>query len=69
MRFYRCPWAKYETAKPGSLRLLPPRHHTSELAKDYHAMQTMLFGEIPSFENILSELSILEHEINQIKLE
>ena len=24
MRFYRCPWARYEEAKPGTLRLLPP---------------------------------------------
>jgi len=65
MRFYRCPWARYEDARPGSMRLLPPEHHTAELRKDYSAMQTMLFGSIPSFDEILAELAELEKAINQ----
>lgn len=67
MRFYRCPWAKYEDAKPGSLRLLPPKHHIAELRRDYKAMQAMLFGGIPGFEEIMAGLSSLESEINGIK--
>ncbi len=66
MRFYRCPWAKYEEAISGSLRLLPPDCHLPELKKDYKAMQTMLFGSIPSFEDIMAELSKLESEINGV---
>ena len=65
MRFYRCPWARYEDARPGSMRLLPPEHHTTELRKDYSAMQTMLFGSMPSFDEILAELAELEKAINQ----
>jgi hypothetical protein len=68
MRFYRCPWAKYEEAKPGSLRLLPSQHHVAELAKDYRLMQAMLFGEIPSFAAIMEELADLEKAINQPKM-
>lgn len=67
MRFYRSPWAKYEEAKPGSLRLLPPQHHAAELKKDYRSMQSIFFGEIPSFEEIMKELSVLEKTINESK--
>lgn len=67
MRFYRCPWAKYEEAKPGSLRLLPPKNHIAELREDYQAMQAMLFGAIPTFEGIMTELAALEKTINELK--
>jgi hypothetical protein len=64
MRFYRCPWAMYEDAKPGSLRLLPPAHNVDELRKDYRAMQAILFGSIPSFDEIMTGLAALEESIN-----
>jgi hypothetical protein len=64
MKFYRCPWAKYEEAKPGTLRLLPPSHHVAGLTRDYDSMQTMLFGYIPSFDEIMAGLAALETEIN-----
>jgi hypothetical protein len=66
MRFYHCPWAMYEEAKPGSLRLLPPKHHSAELEKDYQAMQAMLFGDIPSFAMIMTGLADLEKTINHL---
>jgi O6-methylguanine-DNA--protein-cysteine methyltransferase len=66
MRFYRCPWAMYEKAKPRSLKLLPPEHHVAELKKDYQAMQAMPFGQIPSFEEIMTELGSLEKTINAL---
>lgn len=65
MKFYRCPWARYEEAKPGTLKLLPPKHHTDDLRKDYRSMQAMLFGDIPDFEDILKGLTLLEKEINR----
>ena len=66
-RFYRCPWARYEEAKPGSLRLLPPSYHEKELRKDYAAMAEMLFGDIPSFDNIMEGLGRLEAAINAMR--
>lgn len=66
IRFYRCPWARYELAKPGSLRLLPHQSHTMALEKDYQATRPMLFGKIPSFETILTELANLESTINTL---
>lgn len=66
MRFYRCNWAKYEEAARGNLRLLPPKDHTAALKNDYQAMRTMLFGVIPSFEEIVAELAALENAINEM---
>jgi hypothetical protein len=66
MRFYRCPWALYQEAKPGTLRLLPPQHHVDELRQDYRDMQAMLFGSIPTFEEILTGLAELEKSVNAL---
>ena len=67
MKFYRCRWARYEDARPGSLRLLPPASRLDDLKKDYAAMQAMLFGVKPSFEAIRSELAGLENSVNELK--
>lgn len=67
MRFYRCPWARYEDAKCGSLKLLPPEHHLAGLKRDYEAMQAMIFGQIPSFEEIVAQIKSLEKMINGSK--
>jgi hypothetical protein len=65
-RFYRCPWARYEEALTGELRLLPPDHHLDELRKDYAAMRGMLFGEIPDFDSMITALGKLEIEVNDL---
>jgi len=67
MRFYRSPWARYEEAKPGSPRLLPPTHHLNELQRDYRAMRGMLFGAVPTFDEITAGLAALERSINELK--
>lgn len=67
MRFYRCPWARYEDAKPGTLWLLPPKYHVDELRRDYRATQGMLFGTVPRFDDIMTGLGALEKRINQPK--
>jgi hypothetical protein len=64
MKFYRSAWAKYEEAKPGSLRLSPSAERVADLRKDYQSMQPMLFGTIPVFEDILAELAALEKTVN-----
>ncbi|MBF0387605.1 MAG: nucleotidyl transferase AbiEii/AbiGii toxin family protein [Candidatus Omnitrophica bacterium] len=65
-RFYPCGWAKYELAKPGSMRLMPPEHVEKVLRDDYEAMRIMVFGEYSSFDDILQELRSLEGEINSL---
>ena len=63
-KFYRSPWAKYEDAKVGKIKIMPPSHNISALRGDYRHMLNMIFGSKPSFDEILSELQELEREIN-----
>jgi hypothetical protein len=63
-RFYPRGWAKYDLAKPGTLRLVPEGHVLATVTADYRAMANMIFGEYPSIENILARLQALEDEIN-----
>jgi len=64
-RFYPSSWARYDLAVPGSLKLLPVSSpQVKGLAQDYEAMQIMLFGTPPEFDEILRELKTLEAEIH-----
>lgn len=63
-KFYRCPWAKYEDAKIGTMKLMPPERNMQTLKDDYEHMQNMIFGNKPEFEMILKRIKQLENEIN-----
>lgn len=63
-RFYPRSWARYDLAVPGSLRLLPGEHLLAALEADYRAMSDMIFGQIPDFADIVTQLRALENEIN-----
>jgi hypothetical protein len=62
--FFRCGWAKYNEARPGTLRLLPPDFRLPELKKDYDKMRIMMFDKSPSFQKIMTILLVLEATIN-----
>ncbi len=63
-KFYRCPWARYDLAKRGTMKILPPDYNMAKLRSDYEHMQNMLFGNKPSFDEIMSAMAELEKEIN-----
>lgn len=63
-RFYPRSWARYDLAVPGSLRLLPGEHVLAAVGADYRAMSDMIFGQIPDFADIVTQLRALENEIN-----
>ncbi len=63
-KFYPSAWAKFEDAKPGSFKLLPPSNRIDELKKDYKAMEHMIFDKTLSFKEIMTILRDLEDEIN-----
>ena len=63
-RFYPRGWANYDLAKKGTLKLIPPGRIFDALSEDYEAMQEMIFGECPSFDEIVEGLTSLENEIN-----
>lgn len=66
-RFYPSAWAHYELAKPPTLKLIPPEARISELAKDYQAMQNMIFDKPLSFDEVMQTLIELEQEINALR--
>lgn len=63
-RFFGSGWASYDTAQPGTFRLIPPETRFSDLRQDYQAMRDMYLSEPPSFEAILETLDDLESRIN-----
>lgn len=62
--FFKAAWAKYDTACPGSLRLLPGSELEAALRRDYVGMREMIIGEAPSFDDILQRIRTLEAEVN-----
>lgn len=62
--FFFSAWSHYETAKPGTLRLVPPESKLTEFAGDYAKMAPMIFGTAPRFEKVIERLRELEQQIN-----
>ena len=63
-KFYPRGWARYDNARPGSMKLMPPQHSLDILEDDYKHMQNMLFNNKPSFSMLMEGLLVLEREIN-----
>jgi hypothetical protein len=66
-RFYYTSWARYDLARPGTFRLVPPASLISALERDYRAMREMFYREPPEFAAIIDGLALLESEINDLK--
>ena len=62
--YFASGWAKYGTARKGTLKLIPPTHILKELQKDYGQMESMIFREIPSWKLILKTIEQFEEEFN-----
>ena len=65
-RFYPAASARYDLAKPGTMRLLPPDDCLFALRADYEHMKNMIFGEKPEFEVILAAIGALASEIHTL---
>ncbi|MEF3129789.1 nucleotidyl transferase AbiEii/AbiGii toxin family protein [Rhizobium leguminosarum] len=63
--FFRSSWASYDTAKPGTLRLMPSEFRIKDLRGDYRAMAPMMFDKKPlSFDDIFAKIKKLQETIN-----
>jgi len=65
-KFYHRGWARYDLAKPGTMKLVPPEHVMKAVAKDYEGLRLMIFGDRPDFRDIMDQLQVLELEINKL---
>lgn len=65
-KFYRCSWARYDEAKPGTMKLIPSEKNIKVIKDDYEHMKNMIYGEKPDFDVILEAVKHLEDEINTL---
>lgn len=65
-RFFPAAWAKYDEARASTLKLTPSDKLEQKLRSDYRDMREMIFGEAPSFDEVLATLKALEAEINAL---
>lgn len=65
--YYRQQWSRYDLARnPRTLELLPHTDIESAIAADYVDMQEMIYGELPTFDEILQTLRQLQSQINAL---
>lgn len=64
--FFNASYADYDACQAGNLRLIPNDDVTNELKKDYEKMLSagMIYDEPPSFDEIMTNISIVEKAIN-----
>jgi hypothetical protein len=63
--YFSSAWANYETARKGTLRLIPPQKLAEELEKDYELMEAMFFRKKTSWALILKNISEFESKFNE----
>lgn len=64
-QFYGTKWARHEEIFEGKLKLIPIQHNLIHFENDYEKMGKMLFGDKPSFAEILNSLKKFEIEMNE----
>jgi hypothetical protein len=64
--FFASAWASYETATAGSFHLIPPIERMPSLLSDYARMREMIYGDVPSWEEIMEVLHNVENQINKM---
>jgi len=62
--YFRAPRARYDEARPGTLRLVPGDDLKASLRADYKSMEVMFFDAFPGFDELLEELQDVETQIN-----
>jgi hypothetical protein len=64
--FYRNSWTDFETAVPGTFKLLPAAEHAGVLENDYQRMRReMYYGSSLAWSEILERLRALKDEIDR----
>jgi hypothetical protein len=62
--FFREATARYDLAKPRTLRVSPPDDHVARIRSDYLDMREMFFREAPPFDRVIADLKELEERVN-----
>lgn len=67
--YFPANWAHYDTAMPGTLRIVPNDSLQAILRKDYEEMQEMFPSTPLPFDKILARLQALQKRINALRTE
>jgi nucleotidyltransferase AbiEii toxin of type IV toxin-antitoxin system len=67
--YFAANWAHYDTAIPGTLRIVPNENLQAILRKDYQQMQEMFPSTPLPFDEILARLQALQKRINALHTE
>ena len=62
-KFYSKPGVDYDIMNLRTIRLSPPPRRIADLERDYLQMQDMIFGEKPTWQELLRSLAALEKEL------
>lgn len=62
--FFNSPDLDLATATPGTFSLSPSDAMIADLARDYRAMTGMIFGNVPTFDQVIASVARLEHLVN-----
>ncbi|MFZ4403873.1 MAG: nucleotidyl transferase AbiEii/AbiGii toxin family protein [Pseudobdellovibrionaceae bacterium] len=63
--YFRAGWASYETAKIGSLKLIPSEKVLADMESDFEKMAEMFFTEPPSWKEIMTQIRAFETKFNK----
>lgn len=64
LNFFNAAWKKFDEAVPGSLYVVPTGELLRVVQRDYLAMQEMMTGDVPAFEDIVRSLAEVESVVN-----
>jgi hypothetical protein len=67
--YFAASWAQYDSAVPGTLRIMPNESLQAILRKDYQQMEEMFPTKPLTFDEILARLEALQRRINALKKE
>jgi len=65
-RWFARTWARYDLARHGTFRLVPPAERYAELDADYSIMRPMFLSAPPPFSEVIQTLRDAEDEINRM---
>lgn len=65
--YFRAAWARYDLAKPGSLKLIPEEWVLEKMAEDYNRMEVMFFEPPPKWTDMISSLQEFENQFNSTR--
>ncbi len=66
-KFYYSKGAHYETATLGNVMIVPKNEIIDALREDYKAMENMIYGNIPAFDDVVVYMKELESEIHKLE--